>query len=124
MKLRLLDDSIRLRLSRTEVLAAEQQGRVEARTRFPDGSNLVFALESVDQDSRSASFADNRLIVRLPAQELANWAHDDAAVSIHGDLSLPDGDQLTLLVEKDFQCVTPRDGEDQSDLFPNPDVSC
>ena len=25
-----------------------------------------------------------------------------------------------ILVEKDFTCIEPRDGEDQSDLYPNP----
>ena len=30
-------------------------------------------------------------------------------------LDLPAGGPLRLLVEKDFQCVTPREGEDQSD---------
>ena len=27
----------------------------------------------------------------------------------------------TILVEKDFQCLAPREGEDESDMFPHPD---
>jgi hypothetical protein len=38
---------------------------------------------------------------------------------LHGDVRLPDGGHLKLLVEKDFKCVSPRDDEDQSDLFQN-----
>ena len=125
MKLRLLDDSIRLRLSRGDVDAANQQGIVEARTRFPDGSVFRFALEALPAGAAaSAAFEGDRLIVRLPAAEISAWAADDAAVSLHGELPLPQGDALRLLVEKDFQCITARDDEDQSDLFVNPEKNC
>lgn len=125
MKLRLLDDSIRLRLSQSEVVAAHQGGVVEGRTRFPDGSALTFALEGRESGSAaSASYAGGRMVVELPAAEIAAWANDDTAVSLRGELELPDGGLLKLLVEKDFRCVTPRDDEDQSDLFVNPDADC
>jgi len=124
VKLRLLDDSVRLRLSRGEVIAVSEQGSVEARTRFPHGAALTFALEATDAAAGTAAFDNNRLAVRLPAAEIAGWAGDDTAVSLHGEVTLDDGSRLALLVEKDFQCVTPRAGEDQSDLFPNPDASC
>jgi hypothetical protein len=125
MKLRLLDDSIRLRLSRTEVVAANEQGVVEGQTRFPDGSVFTFALEARKRgSSASASFAKDRLVVTLPAAEISAWATDDAAVSLHGELELPRGGSLKVLVEKDFECVTPRGDEDQSDLFKNPAKTC
>jgi hypothetical protein len=38
-----------------------------------------------------------------------------------GEQVLDDGAKLTILVEKDFACLTPREGEDESDMFPNPD---
>jgi hypothetical protein len=124
VKLRLLDDSIRLRLSQGEVQTAEHNGSVEGQTRFPGGKALIVALESTDATTASASLEGNRLVVGLPAQEIGRWANDDTAVSLHGEVALADGSQLTLLVEKDFRCITPREGEDQSDLFPNPASSC
>jgi hypothetical protein len=125
MKLRLLDDSIRLRLSRSEVVAADERGVVEARTRFPDGSAFTFALEALPSGTdASASYGSNRLVVKLPAAEISAWASDDTAVSLHGELALPHGDSLKLLVEKDFECLTPRGEEDQSDLFQNPARTC
>jgi hypothetical protein len=124
MKLRLLDDSIRLRLSRSEVAAAHDGGPVEGRTRFPDGSSFAFALEAATGEKCVASYRADRLIVGLPATEIAAWADDDTAVSLHAELPLPGGNTLKVLVEKDFQCVTPRGDEDQSDLFPNPEASC
>jgi hypothetical protein len=125
MKLRLLDDSIRLRLSRDEVTAADEQGIVEGQTRFPDGSVFTFALEALqNSSSASASYSRDRLVVQLPAPKISAWAKDDTAVSLHGELALPLGGPLKLLVEKDFRCVAPRDDEDQSNLFKNPQQVC
>ena len=125
MKLRLLDDSIRLRLSQSEVAAARERGLVESQTRFPDGSAFRFALEARDKGSAAAAaYSSGRLVVKLPAQDIASWADDENAVSLRGELTLPDGGQLKLLVEKDFRCLTPRDDEDQSDLFVNPETAC
>lgn len=61
--------------------------------------------------------------VGLPASDVSRWAKDDTAVSIQKEIELPGGGQLKLLVEKDFQCLTDRPDEDQSDLFQNPDSS-
>ena len=125
MKLRLLDDSIRLRLSRDEVIAADERGVVEGQTRFPDGSVFTFALEALENGSNaSASYARDRLVVKLPAPKISAWAKDDTDVSLHGELALPLGGQLKLLVEKDFRCISPRDDEDQSNLFQNPARTC
>lgn len=121
MKLRLLNDSIRLRLSRSEVAAADKAGIVEAQTRFPDGSTFTFALEASEKGSpTSASYTGDRMVVKLPVTDISAWANDDMAVSLRGELELPVGGSLRLLVEKDFECVTPRGDEDQSDLFTNP----
>jgi len=120
VKLRLLDDSIRLRLSQSDVLAAAEQGVVEGQTRFPDGSAFKFAIETVSAGSPGASFSGGRMVISLPSKQISDWAKDDAAVSIHSELKLPDGALLQLLVEKDFKCLTGRPDEDQSDMFQNP----
>lgn len=120
MKLRLLDDSIRLRLSRSEVIEAEERGLVEGQTQFPGGSTFTFALEALTDGVAGAEFGGGRMVVWLPATEISTWASDDQAVSLHTEVALPGGNQLTLLVEKDFQCLTGRPDEDQTDLFTNP----
>ena len=47
------------------------------------------------------------------------WALTEQ-VSMEGEQFLDDGGKLTILVEKDFTCLAPREGEDESDMFPNP----
>ncbi len=123
MKLRILDDSIRLRLSQGDVDQARQGGAVEACTRFPDGSAFTYAFEVSETGTAGAAYEGKRLVIRLPAGEVSKWATDDSAVSLRRELPLPAGGELKLLVEKDFRCLTGRDDEDQTDLFPNPDSS-
>ena len=39
-----------------------------------------------------------------------------------GEQVLDDGSNLKILVEKDFVCLTGRDDEDESDMFPHPEA--
>jgi hypothetical protein len=63
--------------------------------------------------------SSNVLTVRVPQLDIAGWADSDK-ISIAANQDLGDGEELTILVEKDFACLAPREGEDESDMFPNP----
>lgn len=120
VKLRIRDNSVRLRLTRAEVQAVGGDGRVEGRTRFAETRDLTYVLESCKAATAvSASFDGETILVRLPEGLVSEWAGSDQ-VSIRAEIRLPDGDTLTLLVEKDFACLAPREGEDESDMFPHP----
>ena len=118
MKLRVVDDSLRLRLTRSEVASIERGNSVEVHTHFPGGVALTYALEVARVDRISATFDVARIRVVLPRDVAQPWAAGND-VSLHGEQPLEHG-VLRILVEKDFTCVEPRDGEDQSDLYPNP----
>ncbi len=61
-----------------------------------------------------------RLVVCYPLALAADWLHGDE-VSLKASLEpRGPGSPATLLIEKDFQCLIPRDGEQQGDHFPNP----
>jgi hypothetical protein len=120
MKLRLLNDSIRLRLSRSDVATAAERGAVAGHTQFPNGHVFTYVLEVVSYGVRAgANYSEECLSVRLPSAEIMAWANDAEAVSLRSELQLPGGDTLDILVEKDFTCLTHRPDEDQSDLFVN-----
>lgn len=120
MKLRIRDNSIRLRLSQTEVATIRSEGLVGGRVSFAGGACLTYCLESspacVDVE---AQFADGEISVRLPEASVIAWADSDE-ISIEATQSLSDGDHLTILIEKDFACLSPREGEDESDLYRHP----
>ena len=118
MKIRILDDSVRLRLDRDEVDRIGAGEAVVCRTHFPDGSAFAYRL-AVGTGELSASFADGELSVALAPETAGQWASDETEVSIRGELALAAG-TLRVLVEKDFECLEPRAGESQANRFRNP----
>lgn len=124
MKLRVLDDSLRLRLGRSEVTRLANGEAVEGRTHFPGGV-FVYRVVTCEDEAGGASFDAGSIEVRLSRERVARWATTDE-VSLRGTQALADGGTLRILVEKDFQCLAPRDpGEDpgvDSDAFENPNA--
>lgn len=121
MKLRIQDNSIRLRLTRGEVERVQREGQVSAATAFPGGARLEYVLEASKAAAghAEARFAAGRLVVSVPEAAVQAWAGSEQ-VALEGAEPLDSGAVLKVLVEKDFQCLTPRAGEDESDMFPHP----
>ena len=122
MKLRVLDNSIRLRLTQGEVKTVSTEGLVKGRVRFAGSNTFDYVLESSPATVKpEAHLSNNVLTVRVPVLDIQNWADSDR-VSIDSEQILDDGERLRILVEKDFHCLAPREGEDESDMFPHPDA--
>jgi hypothetical protein len=120
VKLRIRDNSVRLRLTRGEVDRLRDDGVVSARTGFPGGRELRYVLQSSPASvGPAALMSDSVITVRLPETTVLEWATTEQ-VSIAGEQLLDDGTKVTILVEKDFECLAPREGEDESDMFPHP----
>jgi hypothetical protein len=120
MKLRIRDNSIRLRLTKTEVNRLDTEGSVRSRVNFPGGESLCYEVESSPACvAPVARFEKSCVTVRLPATTVTTWATSDK-VSIADEQQISPGDVLSILVEKDFACLAPRAGEDESDMFEHP----
>lgn len=126
MKIRIRDNSLRLRLMQTEVKQFDENQVVEARIHFgADSENtLTYRLEkSKTATSIQCTYSNNCISVVVPQQLAAAWANSDQ-VSLSAEQLLNNEQPLAILIEKDFQCLTDRIGEDESDAFPNPNTSC
>jgi hypothetical protein len=122
VKIRIKDNSIRLRLTRAEVETMRDSGVVISNTGFPGGRKFNYAIESSPAIVIPAAiYSDNEIRVRLPETVVLAWTSTEQ-VSIEGEQILDDGEKLLILVEKDFACLEPRPGEDESELFANPDA--
>ena len=122
MKLRIRDNSIRLRLTRGEVDSLQAEGLVSARTGFPGGRSFSYLVESSPASVKLAAyFSDNIVTVRIPETAVLAWATSEQ-ISIGGEQLLDDGETLSILVEKDFACLAPREGEDEADMYPHPEA--
>lgn len=117
MKLRIHDDSIRLRLTQSEVGRIAAGLDVESVCRFPDGTRLTYALVVADAPAIVARLGAARVEIVLPRLEATRWA-TRSAIALRRDPH--DNDGLEILVEKDFACIEPRDDDAAADLFPNP----
>ncbi len=122
MKLRVRDKSIRLRLTQTEVETVRSHGLVRGRVPFDGRNSFDYVLESSPATViPEVHISNNVLTVRIPESEIIALSNSDE-VSISASQNLDSGDQLDILVEKDFACLAPREGEDESDMYPHPEA--
>ncbi len=123
MKLRIRGSSLRLRLTRGEVAALRESGRVEDRAVFAPGAELVYALvRSADAPGVAATFVSGRVLVTVP-DAVARAFCDTDQVGFDAE-QVAGATTLRILVEKDFACLKPREGESEDDAFPHPDGAC
>ncbi len=115
MKLRIQGNSLRLRVSQSDVAALLTNGQISDSIRFgarPDAS-LTYALEVGTTDLEiQVSYQPHRITVTLSSDATQQWAATNQ-VGIYGT-----GD-LELIVEKDFACLDGTEPPD-ADAFPNP----
>lgn len=106
----------------TDVQRFRADGRVEEELRIGGeaGQSLSYALVSDSEAAAvSANIANTRLTVTLPSSIAESWASTDD-VGIEASQAAADGSVVSILVEKDFSCLSPRTGDDDKDGFPHP----
>jgi hypothetical protein len=106
-------NSVRLRLSRSEVDALGQNGHVEECIQFSPDRTLWYSVESAEVPAASASLEGSLIQVTLPRTEVNQWIETDQT-----GIEAMQG-SLRLLIEKDFKCMH-RDSVEDADSFPNP----
>lgn len=121
MKIRIKGNSVRYRLSKTDVDVLTAQGYMEEHTSFGTAT-LTYALQRSEDAAMTASFDKNKITVYMPAAFVRGWAAN-TIIGFDADMPLEGQDSLYLLVEKDFKCLD-NTGEDQSDNYDNPNQTC
>lgn len=119
MKLRIHENSIRLRLTQTEMAHFQRSGRVDATIGFAADRTLSYSIERHQNTPVvSATFEGNAIRVVIPAEVATHWTESDD-VGIQASQSIGENLHLELLIEKDFQCLH-RTEEQEPDAYPNP----
>lgn len=116
MKIRIKDNSIRFRLTQSEVSELGRSGIVSSFTEFVDRP-FIYVIEKTKDAVLSAVFIENRIVMKMPEAMVEEWISTDI-VGFDGQAGL-----VKLLVEKDFVCID-NTLEDQSDNYPNPNLKC
>ena len=112
MKLRIKNNSIRFRLTKSDVSQLATTGSLQDGVSF-GASMLEFAVNVTNSDVLWATFAENKVTLLLP-QQMVTELTETNRVGFEGTEN-----GLHLLVEKDFTCLE-NVAEDQSDNYPNP----
>jgi hypothetical protein len=114
MKLRMQGDSLRLRLTRSEVAGLHERGMVEETAHFVGGNGLTYRIRKGAGDDVRAELTDGTITVHVPAGTVDSWATSDEV-----GIGARDG-VLRIAIEKDFRCLTRPREEDEPDAYPHP----
>lgn len=101
MKLRVRNNSIRFRLSQSEIDQFKKSGYIEEAIEFGGNSRLIYALAAAETDVVNARFENDKITVFVPQTEADNWTEAER-IGIETKQSVNDGKLLRILIEKDL----------------------
>ncbi len=123
MKLRIKGNSLRFRVTRSELETFRKQAHIEETICLgpEQQSHLKYALNH-DSGLKAIqlSYQPPELSVALPSSEVERWAGSDQ-VGLYTTLDLGPRGTLDLIIEKDFACLHGT-AEENLDAFPNPNL--
>lgn len=122
MKIRIKGNSIRLRLTQTEVANFANNGYLEEHTEFGNATFTYALANDAEVLNLSAKMEGAKITMQVPPALAKNWTSTNE-VGFQHKHTLSNGKELFLLVEKDFVCLD-NTFEDQSDNYPNPNAHC
>jgi hypothetical protein len=114
MKLRLQGNSVRLRLTRSEVARLRETGLMEESVDFGAGAALAYRLQTrLEPGAMETAYRQGILTVSISKEAAQSWAGSEE-VGLYSQFGA-----LAISVEKDFRCLT-RPGDDERDAYPHP----
>ena len=121
MKLRIKGNSLRLRVSRSELARFQEGGRIEETIHFTAApeATLTYALESATRPSPVTVRYGSREVTVILSKDRARIWSDESEVGVYTTLDIGAAGSLEVAVEKDFACLD-RSDEDNRDTFANP----
>ena len=116
MKLRILGNTLRLRLKKSEIDEFAKEGKIENIVDFGETS-FKYTLKASTRKSISALFVENEIVVKIPLEVAKNWVETDL-VTLENKISTP-----KIIIEKDFKCTSKdckETDEQKKDSFDKP----
>lgn len=116
MKIRIKGNSVRYRLTKSDVEQLWRDGHLAEDTQFIS-KPFVYAIETSGEDRMTADFVGDKIVIYLPKEKIERLYKSDI-VGFNEEYGT-----MRLLVEKDFVCLDNTE-EDQSDNYANPNAKC
>ncbi|MBT0606723.1 DUF7009 family protein [Aequorivita echinoideorum] len=123
MKIRIRDNSVRLRLTKTDIRNLRDNHLVSSKTEFSQVEIFEYELRSDTAYTEiSAKFKEGKITIQIPLRD-AEILTETEEITIRGTQNNGMDSQLSLLIEKDLECIDATD-EDQSDMYENKKSIC
>lgn len=108
MKLRIHENSIRLRLSQSDATLFAESGSIASSLELPGGSLVYKLTADLNVKRPQVDLQDNVIAIRIPRNAVEDWyASENAAIE--------GGEKVKILIEKDLACRHKNsDGDDAS----------
>lgn len=103
MKFRCTSNSIRFRVRKSDMELLRQLGEIADQVYFAKGQVFRFVLRQGIYAELGATFEDGCILVQIPTAQAVEWM-DSEEVSITGAIPVGEGQELQILIEKDFPC--------------------
>jgi hypothetical protein len=124
MKLRIKGNSLRLRVTPSDIEQLLRDGAIQEHVQFtanPKDRLTYEVISSPSEPTATVAYRSGNITVTLPELHLKTWAGSDD-VGVYTDIALGDGQVLSVAIEKDFACLDLSDAENE-DTFPNPNLA-
>jgi len=124
MKLRINNQSIRLRLSQKDIVNLGANNNISEPLYWGPQENdiLVYKLTLIKEGLSQVKITSKEINVMVLKSEITALLTDEEMVSFEFCLATHSG-PLMVLIERDFKCLTPRN-ENEDGLFENPNEKC
>lgn len=121
VKLRIRGNSLRLRLSRSDLGRLESEGLVEEEIVLGTSADqhLIYRLKKIYGNEWNTEMMGAELTIGVPATVAETWISSEE-VGIGIEEKVGQGRTLQILIERDFTCLKRREGEDDRDTFEHP----
>ena len=124
MKLRLRENSIRLRLLQTEIAQLRERGSVSEKISFAPGQTFQYSIGiSKNGNEIKARFENGGVKIEIPKTLATEWIETER-IGLESEQIVDDNLRLKIVLEKDFSCPERPLDPDNANAFPNPKSSC
>jgi hypothetical protein len=115
MKLRIRNNSLRIRLNRNEVAELAQGKLLKESVAFPGGSTFSYRLSTAADGLTTATFLNGTLDLAVPQHNVRDWSDsDEIGLYYKLDAASP----LDIAIEKDLECLDAPDEERDPFAYP------
>jgi hypothetical protein len=124
MKLRIKGNSLRLRVTPSDVMRLLRDGAIQEHVQFtlnPEDRLTYEVISSLSELTATVAYSVGKITVSAPDIQLKKWAGSDD-VRFYTEVALGDDRALSVAIEKDFACLDLSAAENE-DTFPNPNLA-